>query len=363
MSATAPTQITTGQIAERVERWTRFMKPDADPGFMFIIRCDDPPSDLPTAPPHWPDRISERIEYKWIAYQHALQHAARIDDDWVPHVNMMTGTEVFAEAFGCDVHRPDNTNPFALPLIHSAAEVSQLRVPELSTSTLAYHFDMADELQRRAGPDAVFRPVDIQSPMDIAALIWEKCSFYIAMFEAPDAVRELADKVAQLLETFLEEWFRRYGQSFVAHYPDYFMPRGMTLSEDEIGAVNENIFIDLFLPELNRLSDRFGGIGIHCCADAGHQWKHLKKVSGLRLLNLCRPPTRQPEEYVKPAYPVFRDTCVQQHHGWNPDGPVETWPEKFPVGCRVVFETTVETIDEAQRLAAALQETRGRLYG
>jgi glycosyltransferase involved in cell wall biosynthesis len=32
--------------------------------------------------------------------------------------------------------------PFALPLIHSPEEVSKVRVPELSRSTLAYHFEI-----------------------------------------------------------------------------------------------------------------------------------------------------------------------------------------------------------------------------
>jgi hypothetical protein len=35
------------------------------------------------------------------------------------------------------VHRPDYSNPFALPLIRSAADIDSIKVPELSTSLLA----------------------------------------------------------------------------------------------------------------------------------------------------------------------------------------------------------------------------------
>ncbi len=95
-----------------------------------------------------------------------------------------------------------------------------------------------------------FRMPDIQSPMDIAALIWVKSDFYIAMIEEPEAVRELAEKVRCLLTAFLDEWFRRYGTGYVAHFPTYWMEGGLTLSEDEVGAVNPAMFDTFFLPEL-----------------------------------------------------------------------------------------------------------------
>jgi hypothetical protein len=147
-----------------------------------------------------------------------------------------------------------------------------VKVPELSSSSLANIFEMSDELHRRTGPNSLMRlPDDIQSPMNIAALIWDKSDFYVALMETPEAVRELADKVRTLLTAFLDEWFRRYGTAFIAHYPFYYMERGVTLSEDEIGAVNPDTFDEFFLPELTYLSERYGGIGIHCCANARHQ--------------------------------------------------------------------------------------------
>jgi hypothetical protein len=47
----------------------------------------------------------------------------------------------------------------------------------------------------------------------------------------------LAVKVRALLVAFFDEWFKRYGTTFVAHYPDYVMHGGLTLSVDEVGAI------------------------------------------------------------------------------------------------------------------------------
>ncbi len=347
-------------VEARKQRWLDFFAPDAAPGFMFYVNYNDPDADLPEGVKCWPENQEKLVEHRWAHYLHALEKAACIDDDFVPNVNMMTGTEIFAEAFGCEVVRPEDTNPFAQPLIHSVSELDQVRVPELSCSSLAWHFEMGDELQRRAGDDAVFHLVDVQSPMDIAALILEKGAFFMALLEEPAAVREIAARVQELLIAFFDEWFKRYGRDYVAHFPSYFMRGGLTLSEDEVGAVNAEAFDEYFLPELNALSDHFGGLGMHCCADARHQWAGFKKINGLRLLNLCRPPTRT-QDYVTEAYAYFVDHCVQWHMGWEPSGPIATWPEQMPAGSRFVVTANAETKDEAIALCAQLNEVRAGL--
>ena len=72
----------------------------------------------------------------------------------------------------------------------------------------------------------------------------------------------------EILTAFLDEWFARYGDEYIAHHPDYYMSKGMTLSEDEIGACGTDVFESMFLPELVSLSEYYGGIGIHCCGPA-----------------------------------------------------------------------------------------------
>lgn len=333
------------------------MSPDSPPGFMLMTRYNEPGG------PEWAQPYSEkkreRIEWSWAAYERMMKQAEWLRDDFIPFLTMNTGTEIFAEAFGCRVHRPEGSNPCALPLISSAGEVSALKVPDLGAPSLAILFEMADELRRRAGPEALMRTVDIQSPMDIAALIWDKTSFYVGIVETPDAVKELADKVHQLLTAFLDEWFRRYGTEHIAHHPDYFMNGGMTLSEDEVGAVNPDMFDEFFLGELSALSWRYGGIGMHCCADSRHQWDGFQKIYGLRLLNLYAPPTRTPQ-YIKDAFAFFNGSIAQMHYGWAPEGPIETWPRQYPKGKKIVVDWWPGTREEAIRGAATFMEATGR---
>ncbi len=270
----------------------------------------------------------------------------------------MTGTEIFAEAFGCSVFRPEDNNPFAQPLVFSAAEADRLQTPDLSTSSLAYLFDIADELHRRGGAGVVMKPVDIQSPMDIVALIWEKQDLYVSMIEAPEAVIALADKVGRLLVAFFDEWFKRYGTTFVAHYPDYVMHGGITMSVDEVGAVNSEMFRRFFREELVELSAHFGGLGIHCCADARHQWSEFRSLPGLKLINHNLPPTREADEYILDFLRFYGGSIAQMPVGWNPDGAVDEWLMRLPEGVRIVFEIDAQDVNEAKRIADLLRSLR-----
>jgi len=331
---------TTGKVRQRVARWCDFYDNAAPPRHMVMVRYNE---GLPDRPLPYPDRVDARIEWAWTKYRRQMEQVQWLDDDTVPYLDVYTGTDIFAAAFGCRVHLSGDTMPFVLPRISSASEVAALQIPRFDTQPLDTLFQMADELRRRAGDDALLRLVDIQTPMDIAALIWDKNSFYMAMIESPEAVKELAAKVSELLVVFLDEWFARYGQAFIAHFPDYYMPGGVTVSEDEIGAVNGEMFLEFFLPELVALSQRYGDIGVHCCAHARHQWPHLKAIPDLRLLNLV-----QPKEVLADAYGEFADH-VPQMHSWCGDGNPAEWIGQYPQGSRVVLQVPADTRDEAAR--------------
>lgn len=336
-------------IDQRKQRWRQFYDRSYPATHMLLIRYR---ADPPVRPLPHPAQTDARIEWAWDRYRYQLGQAEWLEDDTVPHLDVYTGTEIFAEAFGCRVHRPNDNMPFALPMLTHACDVATLQVPTLDTPCLRRLFDIADALRARSGNGAVLRMVDIQSPMDIAALIWEKTSFYLALLESPEAVQELANKVGQLLTAFLDEWFSRYGRDFVAHYPDYYVPRGITLSEDEIGAVGCDMFDAYFVDELAALSRRYGGIGIHCCAHAQHHWAGLAAVPGLLLLNLV-----QPEDVLREAYAFFAPHAAQMH-GWCGGDDVVGWAEALPPESRVVINVTAGTREEALRLLDELRAVR-----
>ena len=131
------------------------------------------------------------------------------------------------------------------------------------------------------------------------------------------------------------------------------MEGGITVSEDEVGAVSSEMFAEFFRDELVALSERYGGIGVHCCAHAQHQWDHFKSLPGLRLLNL-----NQPHAVVAEAYDFFDTGIAQMHYGYERRGGVEEWPGQHPTGRRIVFETTVEGREQGMAAAESFAAMR-----
>jgi hypothetical protein len=336
------------ELERRKQRWRDLYAGANGVGRLLLVQYDDAPTPRPWP---WHTNIPARIDWAWQLYQRQLERLSWLADDRIPALHPYTGTEVFAEAFGCRVHCFDDNMPCAVPLVHTAADVARLKVPRWEDTALAELFAIADELRRRAGPEAVMRLPDVQSPFDIAALIWDKNDFYVGISLEPGAVRDLVAMVHDLLVHFLDAWFARYGTDFVAHYPDYYMPAGgITLSEDEAGCISPEMFAEFCLPTLADLSQRYGRIGIHCCANSAPQWEEFKRVPNLVLLNLV-----QPADVLQKAYQTFADHTVQMH-SWAGYGEAWTWPAQLPAAGRYVLQPGARDRDHARRIVEALQE-------
>ena len=333
-------------IDAKKNRWRQFYDIGSDTKTLVLIDYPHPNRPLPYA-----ENFEARLQWAYESYQKQLSDAEFLRDDRVPALSPYTGTELFAGAFGCAVHYSGDDMPFALPLIQNASEIRLLREPDIFSGRLGDVFELARRLQQKNGNGAIFQLPDIQSPFDIAALIWEKSDFFAAMAVDPPAVKELVRMTENTLTRFLSEWFKEFGTEFIAHYPDYYMDGGVTVSEDEIGVFGPSMFREFCLPVLNRLSERFGGIGIHCCANAEHQWDNLKKISGLRLLNFVQPP-----DTTFRAYRVFADTAAMMHIWCGEEQPSAGWVNNYPADAHVVLNCFASDRDDAVRKCEILRE-------
>jgi len=336
----------------RKERWMDLYKDTGETKVLYQISCKE--CEKVQQPPLWPEYKQERIEWAWKKYLQDMEKMEWLDDDTIPCISLVSGTEIYAEAFGTKVYRPVDNMPFAIPSVFSPQEAEKIKIPRLEDTPLMNLFDIADELKRRGGKEAILKLPDMQSPMDVVAQIWDKTDLFPSMIEEPEAVRELAEKVKVLQMQFFDEWFARYGKEYISHCPDYYMQGGITMSIDEIGNVSADMYQEFFAKEIIELSERYGGIGIHCCADAKHQWKYLKEIPGLVMLNLY-----QPEHILDESYGYFKDTTAMwpaklEH---NVAGRLDNKrKEEYPEGSRLVICEYADTKEEALRLADRLNK-------
>lgn len=321
------------------------------------------------SPPLGPDHglgdyaVSDRPVTDWVPglvenYRQQVRCLDEIGDDRVPYLNLATNTGVFASAFGCPLHVYDDrltTNACALPAVQTAEEADALPQPQLEDSrALMRYFDLASALQQELGPDVPIGVPDIQSPFDIAALVWEKEAFYYAIMDTPDAVHRLVGKCYRLLTDFLDRFLREIPAGNLCHYPPAWAPAslGMWLSEDEAGALSCAMFEEFCLPTLMGLSARYGGLFMHCCANANHQYGAFAKIPNLRGLNRCfLDPGAQP---LASAIPVFSGTTVFLQVTCEAD--VYQYLDIAQPDTRYLFNVSASSLDDAKAIFARLRE-------
>lgn len=332
------------------QKWIDFMDMSSDVKDMILINYNFK-DEIGPGPLPYHENKEQRIAWHAECYKRQEEFSASLGDDRVPAVYPSTGTEIFAEAFGSKVHKSIDNMPFALPVIFDIADIGKLKEPDIMNSNLSEVFEIAERLRQLCGRDAIVRLPDIQSPWDISALVCEKTACMMAMYDDPDALKELTMMCERTVCRFLDAWFQEFGTDYVAHYPDYFMRGGVTLSEDDIGIINSDTFLEFCLDSLNRLSNRYGGIGIHCCANSAHQWENFLKIDGLRLLNL-----NQPMDVLKKAFVFFENRYAQMPGDGNEGLPEREWLAGNVKNAHLAFRYYADSREDAKEKLKMLRE-------
>jgi hypothetical protein len=304
--------------------------------------------------PHGDYTLSDRPVDEWVSwvvkkYEDQVAHIEAVGSDDVPVAKLGTGTHIYAAAFGSPVKTFEDDNPCALPFLKTAEEADRIEIPDISASpTLARVFELGHKVREKLGPDAYLGPCDMQTGFDTACLIWDKTELYCAMMidEEREAVKRLADKCAVLFKNMLTELRREFPNMSPLHCPGTWCPPelGPWLSNDECGAVSKEVFEEYMLPEIVDLAETFGSIGMHCCADAEHQFESFTKIPSFYGFNRV-----QAQKGWLPILDHLAGPGSPTHViDWISDEDIESLLEQAPEGTRFIFQRTIDDVDEAR---------------
>jgi len=316
--------------------------------------------------PDYDFTISAKPVENWVPwvvenYQRQLSFLDAVGDDSVPCAKLSTGTHIYAAAFGCQVHSfPDNA-PCALPFVHSPDEADTVRVPDIWKSPVLYRiFELGHAVQKELGREVFLGPPDMQSGFDTAALVWNKEDMLCSMLddEHKESVKRLVAKCAQLFKTFLVEFRKEFPQCSPCHCPSVWAPpeMGPWLSNDECGAFSPALFEEFCLPELVDLAGTFGGLGMHCCAAAEHQFASFRKIPNFYAFN--RVAARQG---YRSLLDHFKGDVGPVHVlAWIPDEDIEYLVRHADHGTRFIFNLAGATLEDAQRWTGKMRNLSPR---
>ena len=337
----------------RVERNTAFLRNIYLKGpFQGHAFMSHPPGKPPEERPLGDYTLSDRPVTDWVPqiierYELEQHWLDALDDHAVPMASLGCATHLYAAAFGCPVHDFEGSNPAAQPLVGIAEEADALAEPDIWSSPTLYRvFELGDALRKELGEDVYLGPPDLQTGFDSAALVWNKADFMQAMVLQPDAVRRLVTKCASLLNRFLVELRREFPSLVPGHCPRAWVPPelGFWVSNDECGSISTPMFRTFCLPEMVELSATFGSLGMHCCADAEHQFEAFKEI---------------PNFYAFNRVPGYRGWEPLLDHFDGPDAPVHVlgWQSvetvvyllsRASAGTRFIFVHHAQSLEDAR---------------
>ncbi len=303
------------------------------------------------------DDIEARAQMGKSMLEYDIKCREEIGDDRVPTLRPWSGTEIFAAAYGCPVHVAPDGIPFALPLVETAGEADKLKKPDMSAKSLSDIFKICDRMVELCGEDYPVRVCDLQSPFDIASLIWKKENFFVALVDTPDAVHTLLRKTTATLIEFLETFKSRYKNVCLDSFYLMWLPPelGIKVSEDEVGSLSVEMYSEFCYPYLEQLSKKFGGISLHCCARAEHQWDGFLELPGLRFLNFVHPTVS-----LEKAVRKFSGRAVLAPTGTNGHKDLQDYVREclkyFTPDTRFVFIINAESLESAKGLHNELRK-------
>ena len=318
----------------------------------------------------WPGgdySISERPMSSYVEliaeqYRDEVKFHDDIGDDGVAIARLMTGTHIFAAAFGAPVHRFTDNNACALPYINTAEEADGVaEVKVFNSPILMRVFELARLMQKELGKDAPLGPCDMQSGFDTACLVWEKSELFMAMYgtdEEKAAVKRLVAKCALTFKQFLTEFRKEFGVVNPCHCPGTWVPpdMGPWLSNDECGALSVEAFEDFCLPELVDLAPTFGGLGMHCCAQAEHQFASFNKIPGFYGFNRVAA-----QQGYEPILQHFQGKASPVHTlAWIDENTITRLVQLAKPDTRFAFVLMGEPRDKAKAWLERLRPVAGR---
>lgn len=235
----------------------------------------------------------------------------------IPALRTDFGTSIFPSAFGAPIRLEKGRYPWNEPVVFDNPEsVYRLKKPSVEDGLLGKVLEFTRFIARETDGKFPVKMTDLQGPLDVAYLLWESNSFFLALFEAPQAVHHLLKMVTELIIEFVHAQRGAAGKAeFIPCHLQHYLPwgEGICVSEDLLSILSPNLYREFALPYLNALSEEFGGIFVHSCGNFAHNLRVLQEIRKLKGINFGA--TETPFEEVLEA--LGGKVVISPHLGLN----------------------------------------------
>ncbi len=208
------------------------------------------------------------------------------------------GIGTVASAFGAEYEWSPGQAPAVLPRFISVREalaypVRPVAETDIGRRTLA----MIDYFLEATGGRLPMSLTDTQSPLNVATGLVAVGEFLLECLDAPDDVRELLGRIAELQVDFVREQQARLGRAVVWPGHGFTSSRefsGLGQSDDNLLTMSGTMYRELAAASFCAGGEPFGGVAFHCCGNWSGRLPVIRHLPGLRVVDAAFGPATDP---------------------------------------------------------------------
>jgi len=199
----------------------------------------------------------------------------------IPRFMPDLGTTSLPAFWGGRRYRSSSGKPWVDPVIRSADDSERVMPSAPDGGDVRTSYELWKKLSDMLGTDRLpCSYLDVQGPLNQASLIWEQQDFFAALYEEPAKVHRLLERITEHTIEVIRAFREKIPTVCAPLWPYIWLPGdiGIAVVEDLMPLLSPGIYREFGLPYLERLSEEFGGLFLHCCGKFGHQFENLKKT-------------------------------------------------------------------------------------
>jgi hypothetical protein len=263
------------------------------------------------------------------------------------------GIGTAAAAFGIDYIWEKGQAPAIRPAFDTVREALDYDVVPIKDTECGRHtLEMISFFIEKTGGKLPISLCDMQSPLNVICNMVDSTSIYLAMMDDPDEVRDLLDKVADLIldftadqKTLLGEMMVRPGHGFpsVRSFPS------VGLSDDNIIMLSNEMYTGIASSSFSRIGSACGGSTFHSCGNWAGKFEAVKKLDNLFMVDGAFSPATDPSpndpELFGKAF-AGTGTILNARIVGSADEVVNVVEKLWSPGLKLIVTTYCETPDE-----------------
>jgi hypothetical protein len=199
------------------------------------------------------------------------------------------GLGTVASSFGIDYTWHDGQSPAFKPKFNSIQDALDFPiVPVKNTPIGQYTLDTIDYFLEQTQGRIPMSLCDVQSPFNVAAEVVDMTAFLMTLYDCPDKVVELLDRIIMLLSEFSHEQIKRISDALVWPGHGFASSRvfeGFGMADDNSIMLSESQFQKFAASSLVKAARDFAGPVFHSCGNWSHLAPVVKQIPGLRMVD------------------------------------------------------------------------------